>query len=287
MWNSIQTGKNISAKNMLDRRTLDLFSPRQNRPHPELARAPSSKDAPLPVAKSFDHLPLMEDLERYLKKHRPGREYRIWPTHGDLWPAEEQLTNDLRRALKDDDREQIRVLRGFIREVSWRTYVHMEPEQVLSLWKTMEGDGIRELEARQRDLNRGGSPDDAREIDSDIAALRRRSAEVMRALSAAALGEDAEGAARYLEQMFFEQWSALRKLLRHHNWDTFTEHFGDVLRGAVKLDPKKPLSKYRVKLRLSEEDYQKLVRAVHTVQRLRPVRDLVYMARLHPVWLQK
>lgn len=170
----------------------------------------------------------------------------------DPWKYEPILLEELIGELASDGNpERVNRLRKLIRAGSWMSYSRENPDDVSADLNAVRASEERSWESRIRHAD----PDTSKELREDMEGELKEFDFVVRAIESNSVGRDAEPATRAIDNLQARAWNALKRLLAVRDLS---------LDEAKRDHVTKPL--------------------IAEIERLRPVRDLLYYRRCYPGW---
>lgn len=173
-------------------------------------------------------------------------------TECNPWAFEPVLLDELIRArLQHVNPETMNKLRDLVRAGSWNTYPRQTQAEVLTLLSSIKSSEERHWDTRIRHAD----PDTSREYHTYANEARESIERVERDIREHRLGEQIEYAVRTVEDLQLRAYGELKKISIAHRC---------TIQEARELPAGKPLAK--------------------EIERLRPIRDLLYFRRAHGDW---
>lgn len=189
------------------------------------------------------------ELSTYLAEH--GHEDACLHAYScDPWKYEPVLFDDLvKERMGANDPQSIAELRGLIRAGSWMTYPRPDKRDLKDAM-----DALRQTERQRWSWKiKQADPDTSRELSETMKDTLKQIDAIQQAIDEQRIGDDAEEAARHVEDIHASLWLTLKAEMRVHG--------------------------------LTDEDMDSrpATKALHEeIERLRPIRDLLYFRRLYP-----
>lgn len=224
------------------------FSTRMERTRAEAATEERFRENQRKPKPDAEHFASVVDLHGYLER-RGHAEACKHAYSCDPWKYEPVLFDDLIAARIKEDKPGQDELRGIIRAGSWMTYPRVDAKDIESRLKSVQ----QQEEASWTWRIRQADPDTAKELRDDLKEVQQEIVGIQRALTDGVVGPELESATRAIEDISARLWTDLKQLASIHG--------------------------------LSNEDLRRnhLTKPItQELERLRPVRDLIYYRRLYP-----
>lgn len=224
------------------------FSTRMERTPTEAATEQRFRENQRKPKPDAEHFASIVDLHSYLD--RRGYEEACKHAYScDPWKYEPVLFTDLIKARINDDKPLQNELRELIRAGSWMTYPRVNEKEIETRLKEVE----RQEESSWTWRIRQSDPDTAKELSKDLQEVKGDIEGIRQSLQKGTVGLELETATRAIEDISARLWTDLKQLSSIHGLK------------------EKELRTHHLTSPITQE-----------IERLRPIRDLIYYRRLYP-----